>query len=107
MKTTTAKLIDTSTPFLVLALPNKVELRQYHTKSGTYGPQVVTVIFDYPNEVFEHKTSGSGYCKKSEGLNIAFEHLGYQPKGHKKDGWLSYDLFVGGNFYKCTEIEAL
>jgi hypothetical protein len=113
MKTTTAKLLDTSTPFLVLSLPGNVELRQYSTKGGTYGHQVVTVVFNYQNildhtnDVFEHKTSGCGYCKKSHGLNVAFEHLGYQPKGHRKDGWLPYDLYVGGNFYKCTEIEAL
>ena len=98
-------LIDTTTPCTVLSLPKNVELRQYWTKGGVYGQQIVTVIFNYPNEVWSNKTRGCGYCKQSHGLMIAFDELGYKPKNHGNNGKLSYDLHIGGNFYKCEEIE--
>lgn len=107
MKKSIQKLMDHSIPFTVLSLPNQVELRQYWTKGGMYGTQVVTVVFDYPNDVWDHKTAGCGYCKQSQGLMMAFEHLGYKPKNHIDNGKLSYDYYVGGNFYKCDEVEAI
>lgn len=100
-------LIDQATPCTVLAMPNNVELRQYWTKGGAYGQQIVTVVFNYPNEVWTNKTSGCGYCKQSHGLMMAFEMLGYKPKDHGSNGKLSYNLHVGGNFYKADEVEAL
>lgn len=107
MNKTTQNLIDSTSPFVVLSLPNQVELRQYWTKGGTYGPQVVTVIFDYPNEVWTYKTSGCGYCKQSQGLMIAWEHLGYKPTVQQENSRISHNLHVGGNFHKCDTVEAV
>lgn len=105
MKKQLRTLLDTQTPFLVVDLPDGVELRQYWTKNaGMYGHQVVTVIFNYPNEVWSYKTSGCGYCKQSQGLEMAWQELGYKPAKQVSHDKLNRDYFVGGNYYKVDEI---
>lgn len=102
MKQATRNLIDHTTPFAVVDFGD-YEVRQYWTKGGAYGPQVVTVVF-YAEEWFEHKTGGCGFNKVAAGLEQAFSYLGQQPKGMTLGGEsVPYEYFVGGNFYKVPK----
>ena len=102
MKPNTRKILDQNTPFTVIELGN-VEVRQYQTKGGTGGSQVLTVVLNYPN-FQEFKTGGGGYCKASDGLANAFKSLGIKPKGMTLGGeTMPLDYRVGGNFYKVPK----
>ena len=103
MKAQTRKLVDTTTAEVVIAMGN-YEIRQYWTKGGVYGPQVLTCIFgDYPN-FFEHKTSGCGYCKLSAGLEAALQHVWLKPRGMQLGcERINRKYHVGGNFYKVPK----
>lgn len=107
MKKTTRKLMDNTTAFKVISVKNSegsnIEIRQYWTNGGVYGPQVVTVIFNYP-DFFEHKTSGCGYCKTSDGLEWAWSKLGIRPANTKENDGRLNDYHVGGNFYRVENI---
>lgn len=99
MKPSTMKVLYNETPFAVIDF-NGVEIRQYWTGSNknTYGFQVLTCIF-FGTDFYEESSTGCGYCKASQGLELAFRHLGKIPKGHGHDR-ISHKYHVGGNFYK-------
>lgn len=103
MNTKINKIVDNETPALVLSLPDGVEIRQYKKKT-TQGAQVVTLVFNYPNDVWVHTTKGGGYCKSDHGLDVAFDNLGYNPLGYNAGQNLPRNYYVGGNFYKCDEV---
>lgn len=97
-------LLDFETPFTVIDFGGDIEIRQYWTKGGVYGPQVVTVIFNYPEDVWHCKTSGCGYCKQSSGLSSAFKHLGIRPKSMRLGGEkMPREYHIGGNFYRVPK----
>lgn len=107
MNKATRTLIDTKTPFTVLEIGD-IELRQYWTKNaGMYGYQVVTVIFNYPNDVWTYKTNGCGFCKPSQGFMMAWQELGFKPSKQRDNDKLNRDYFIGGNFYKVNDDEYL
>lgn len=96
-------LMDTQTPFTVIEIGD-IEIRQYWTKNaGVYGFQVVTVIFNYPNDVWSYKTNGCGYCKASEGLMQAWEELGFKPAKQRDNDKINLDYYIGGNFYRVDK----
>lgn len=102
MKAYVRNLIDNTTPETVIEI-GEFEIRQYWTKGGIYGQQVVTVVFNYP-DFFEHKTDGCGFCKMSDGLFHAFKHIGIKPKGMRLGRErISRNYHIGGNFYRVPK----
>jgi len=109
----TRKLMEYGAPFRVISILNH-EIRLYWTKNkGTYGYQVVTVIFTDNTLSHTSVTKGCGYCKESQATRGAFIFVGLVPRenshlpGEVKESQIDYKYKVGGNFYKVPRKDTM
>ena len=93
-------LVDHETPFMEIALPENRTIRLYWTKGGTYGPQVLSMIYD--DTPLYNITGGCGYNKTHAALKTCFDELERAPRGFKSSQDL-YPYHVGGNFYRVPK----
>ena len=101
-KTTINKIIDTQTPTRHIVIGygeehSTVVVRQYDFKN-VEGHQILTVINNYPHEIWTHTTAGGGYCKQDAGLEHALCELGIAV-ADSPQGQLSRSYHVGGNYW--------
>lgn len=101
-KTTINKIINQQTPerHIVIGYGEEhstVIVRQYDFKN-TDGHQILTVINNYPHEIWTHTTAGGGYCKQDAGLENALCELGIAV-ADSPQGQLSRSYHVGGNYW--------
>ena len=104
------------TPFLYLDITKGKEtigrIKLYWSaRSGMYGHQVAWEVHDWrqgkdgshQSSLYEGKTSGCGYCKKSEAFGRATRQLGFDYKHNTYDSITRNPYHQGGNFYKISE----
>lgn len=95
-------LVDHETPFVVLDVPDGVQIRLYWTKGGMYGPQVLALIYHHVDGVLYEFTDGCGYNKEHAALEYCFSELGRMPRGFKEHQNL-YPYEVGGNYHRVPK----
>lgn len=104
-KTTINKIIDQQTPSrhidIGYAEGVTVTVRQYDFKNVD-GHQILTVINNYPHEIWTHTTAGGGYCKQDAGLENALCELGIAVAGSPQ-GQISRSFHVGGNYWNVPK----
>ena len=97
------KLVDNSTPFKVIALPENFEARLYWTKGGTYGPHVKVFLYGFGNDDYP-KTYTTGGCGEGAALDAVFCELGRKPRGWNGEGDdVPYRYYIGGNYYRVPK----
>jgi len=94
-------LVDGSTPFMEIALPEKRTIRLWWTRGGAYGPQVMAILYGHGDgEALYTLTSGCGYSKTHAALEECFMELGRAPRGFKHLNQYLHSYLVGGNYYR-------
>ena len=91
--------VDHDTPFMVIDVPDRRQIRLYDTPGGAYGKQVMAVLYG-GDDVLVTTTGGCGYDKTSAALDECFSELGRMPRGFKWRDQRLDGYHVGGNYYR-------
>ena len=105
------KLRDNETPFRVINMGG-FDIKLYHTPKGTYGHQVLGIVWGPYNPDTESclvataKSSGYGYCKEDSVLGELLQDINLKPLGMKLfSESIPHDHHVGGNYYYVTNAQ--
>jgi len=94
-------LVDGSTPFIEIALPERRTIRLWWTKGGAYGPQVMAILYGHGDgDALYTVTGGCGYSKQHAALETCFWHLGRAPRGFDRYDQDLHRYHIGGNFHR-------